>query len=237
MKTLFAIALLGLLAAAFFWERNAMDGLRAQNESLRAEKLEAGQLADENRELPGLRAAAGPTQRSDHTELLRLRNEVRRLRAQQQEAEKLRAANQRVAEEIKSGKFTPRRLADMEGAVPREKWAFAGFATPEATAQSFFAGLASGEPEQFLNCLTPNLAAKMRAEMVQDPQRKQEEFKKAFAQMANLSAFRIVQQKPRSPDTVLLEIQVTVDGERMPMPLQRVGNEWKIDLDAQTEPE
>jgi hypothetical protein len=77
----------------------------------------------------------------------------------------------------------------------------------------------------------------MRAEMVQDPQRKQEEFKKAFAQMANLSAFRIVQQKPRSPDTVLLEIQVTVDGERMPMPLQRVGNEWKIDLDAQTEPE
>ena len=46
MKTLFAIALLGLLAAAFVWERNAMDGLRAQNESLRAENLEAGQLAE-----------------------------------------------------------------------------------------------------------------------------------------------------------------------------------------------
>jgi hypothetical protein len=162
---------------------------------------------------------------------------VRRLRAQQQEAEKLRAANQRVADEIKSGKFNPRRLVDMEGAVPREKWTFAGFATPEATVQSFFAGLASGEVEQFINCLTPNLAAKFRAEMAKDPARKQEDFKKGIAQMANLSAFRIVQQKPRSPDTVLIEIQMTVDGERMPMPLQRVGNEWKIDLEAQTGPE
>ncbi len=238
MKTLFALIMVGLLAAGFFWERSASDRLRIENESLRAEKLEADQLAAENRDLPELRAAAGATKRSDdRTELLRLRNEVRRLRAQQQEAEKLRAANQRVAEEITSGKFTPRRLADLEGAVPREKWTFAGFATPEATAQSFFAGLASGEPEQFLNCLTPNLAAKMRAEMVKDPERKQEEFKKGIAQMANLSAFRIAQQRLRSPDTVVLDIQMTVDGERMPMPLRRVGNEWKIDLGGQVESE
>ena len=237
MKILLALILVGLLAAGWFWERSASDKLRMENEALRPEALEAGQLADENRDLPALRAAAAPAQRGDRTELLRLRNEVRRLRAQQQEVEKLRAANQRVAEEIKSGKFAPRRLADMEGAVPREKWTFAGFATPEATAQSFFAGLASGEIEQFVNCLTPGLAAKMRAEMVNDPARKQEEFKKGIAQMANLSAFRIVHQKPRSPDRVLLEIQMTVDGERMPMPLQRVGNEWKIDLNAQTEPE
>ena len=115
------MALLGLMAVAFFWERSAMVGLRAQNESLRAENAEAGQLAGENRELEGLRAAAGTTKRTDRTELLRLRNEVRRLRVQQQEVEKLREANQRVAEEIKAGKFTPRRLADMEGAVPREE--------------------------------------------------------------------------------------------------------------------
>src|SRR5262245_41096262 len=106
MKTLLAIALLGLLAVAFYWERNVTAGLRAQNESLRAESAEAAQLADASRELEGLRAAAGKTGRVDRAELLRLRNDVRKLRAQQQEAEKLRAANQRVADELKSGKFT-----------------------------------------------------------------------------------------------------------------------------------
>ena len=242
MKTLFAIALLGLLAAVFLWERSAMVGLRVQNEALRAENAEARQLVEQNRELEGLRAAGGSTKRLDRAELLRLRNEVRRLRAQQQDVEKLRAANQRVAEELKSGNFTPRRLADVEGAVPRQKWTFAGFATPEATVQSFFAGVASGEMEQFINCMTPNHAAKMRAELGnevpgnEDPGER-EEFKKILAKMASLSAFRIAQREPRSPDTMVFEIQLTFDGARMPMSLVRVGNEWKLDLDANLEPE
>ncbi len=104
---------------------------------MRADKLEAERLANENRDLPNLRASQPATvERGGDVELLRLRNEVRQLRAQQSETAKLRAANQRAAEELKSGRFTPRRLADMEGAVPREKWSFAGFATPEATVQN-----------------------------------------------------------------------------------------------------
>ena len=228
MKTIFAIALLGLLAAAFFWERNAMDGLRAQHESLRAEKLEAVQLADENRDLPGLRAAADPAGRSDHTELLRLRNEVRRLRAQQQEAEKLRAANQRVAEEIKSGKFTPRRLADMEGAVPREKWTFAGFATPEATVQSFLAAFASGDPEQFIRCLPPRDAELMRQKMAQDPESFRKDFLGEFDKLGKVSAFRITGTRSIDDERMEVRVQVVADGESMPLPLRRVGNEWKL---------
>jgi hypothetical protein len=229
MKALFAIALLGLLAAAFFWERKAVNGLRAQNEALRAEKEEAGQLADANRDLQALRAAAGPAPRSDRTELLRLRNEVRQLRAQQQEVEKLRAANQRVADEVKSGKFTPRRLADMEGAVPREKWTFAGFATPEATVQSFFAGIASGDPEQVMRCMPTRQAELMKQEMAQDP----ESFRKNFSKVASVSAFRITGTRKsllddRMEDRMEVLVQVVADGESMPLPLQRIGNEWKL---------
>jgi hypothetical protein len=228
MKTLFAIALLGLLAAAFVWERNAMNGLRAQNESLRAEKQEAGQLAGENRDLVGLRAAAGPAGRSDHTELLRLRNEVRRLRALQQEAEKLRAANHRVAEEIKSGKFTPRRLADVEGAVPREKWAFAGFATPEATVQSFLAAIVSGDPEQFLRCLSTRDAEQMRQKMAQDPESFRKDFLGELDKIGKVSAFRITGTRSTDDDRMEILVQVVADGESMPLPLHRVGNEWKL---------
>jgi len=228
MKTLLAIALLGLVAAAVFWERNAMDGLRAQNESLRAEKLEAGQLADENRDLPGLRATAGTAQRSDRTELLRLRNEVRRLRAQQQEAEKLRAANQRVAEEIRSAKFTPRRLADVEGAVPCEKWTFAGFATPEATVQSFLAAIASGDIEQVMRCMPAEESERMKQQLAKDPESFRKEFLGGMEKFGKLTAFRITGRRSIDDDRMEVLVQVVADGESMPLPLHRVGNEWKL---------
>ena len=228
MKTLFAIAVIGLLAAIFLWERNAMVGLRVQNESLRAESVEATQLADENRELEGLRAAGGPAKRSDRAELLRLRNEVRRLRAQQQEVEKLRAANQRVAEELKSGKFTPRRLADMEGAVPREKWTFAGFATPEATVQSFFAAITSGDPEQIMRCMPSDEAEQMRQQFARNPEAFRKNYMGEFNKFGNISAFRITGTRSIDDDQMEVLVQAVADGESMPLPLQRVGSEWKL---------
>src|SRR3954471_7474076 len=133
MKAIYTIMTFGIVVAASLWERKAISTVTVENSALRAEQLEAEQLADENRALPrpGSTQAAG-LDASARSELLSLRNEVGRLRAQRAELEKLRAANQQLAEELKSGHFTPRRLADMDGSVPREKWTFAGFATPEA---------------------------------------------------------------------------------------------------------
>jgi hypothetical protein len=205
-----------------------MNGLRSQNESLRAENLDAGQPAAENRELPGLRAAAGPANQSDRTELLRLRNEVRRLRAQQQEAEKLRAANQRAAEEIKNGKFNPRRLADIEGAVPREKWTFAGFATPEATVQSFFVAITSGDIEQVMRCMPVQDADNIRQQMAQDPASFRKDFFGGLDKFGKLTAFRITGTRSTEDDRMEVLVQVVADGESMPLPLHRVGNEWKL---------
>src|SRR5262245_34181072 len=170
MKTLALLMLAGLMLAAFLWERRSAGELRAENEKLLRDKLECDQLAEANRELPALRATDGEAKKVDRNELLRLRNEVRRLRAQQQEVEKLRAANQRVADEIKSGKFAPRRLADMEGFVARENWAFAGFATPEAAVQSFLAAVLSYDIEQVLRCMSPELAQSLRQQAKTNPE-------------------------------------------------------------------
>ena len=232
MKFLIAIILLTLFAATILWERGASSRLRAENESLAGAKLEAEQLAAENQDLPKLRAAApAPEDRSGNRELLRLRNEVRQLREQQQEAEKLRAANQRIAEEIKSGKYTPRRLADMEGAVPREKWTHAGFATPEAAIQSFFTAVASGQPEQVLNCMSPRSMERMKKQMNEDPERFRDEFAKAMEMFGKVSGFRIVETRSKDGALDRLEamVQVAADGETMPLPLRRVGNEWRFD--------
>ena len=110
MKSLLAIATLALLIATGWWERTQTDRLRANNEALRADQREVERLAAEKREQPKLSAAPSePEPQGGKTELLRLRNEVRQVRAQQLEADELRSGNQRVAEEIKSGRFTPRR--------------------------------------------------------------------------------------------------------------------------------
>ena len=228
MKVLFAITLLGVLAVTFFLERNSMVGLREQNESLRAGNLEGEQLAEANRELPALRAAAGTAKRTDRNELLRLRNEIRKLRAQQQEVDKLRTANQLVADEIKSGKFTPRRLADLPGAVPREKWAFAGFATPEAAVQSFVVAIASGDPEQVMRCIPARDAELMKQQMAQNPEAFRKNFMGELDKIGKVSAFRITGTRNVDNDRTEVLVQVVADGESMPFPLKREGNEWKL---------
>lgn len=232
MRVLVSLTLLAVLAGAFLWERHAITTLRARNEALRAQGDEARQLAEDTRDLESLRAsAASAGQRRDNTELLRLRNDIRQLRAQQQEVEKLRAANQRVAAEIQAGKFSPRRLSDQPGAVPREKWAFAGFATPEAAVQSFFAALSTGDPEQFLRCAGPQGAERMRREMLKDPERFRKDFAEELGKMGKVSAFRITDTRVRNDDPDRLEIlvQVVAEGEAMPLPLRRIGNEWKFE--------
>ena len=205
-----------------------MVGLRAQNESLRAGNSEAEQLAEANRELPALRATAGSAKRTDRNELLRLRNEIRKLRAQQLEVDKLRVANQRVADEIKSGKFTPRRLADMEGALPSEKWTFAGFATPEAAVQSFFAAASSGDIAQIVRCFEPNQGQYLREEFEKDPERARRKFLQIGA-FGSASAFRIVETRNDSSEEVEVHVQAAVDGAVLPLQLQRIGAEWKLD--------
>jgi len=229
MKAILALLGVVVFAAAFFWEQSQLLRLRAGNEALRVEQREADQLAAENRELPKLRSE-GEAPKFDRTELLRLRNQAGKLRAQQQEINKLRAANGRLAEEIKAGKFTPRRLADMEGAVPREKWVYAGFATPEATVQSFLSAVLSGDPEQFANCMTPEDAVRMREEMARDPDGFRKSLEKEFGKTSTLSAFRITGVVPKGSDggKVEVRLQLVADGESMPLPLKRVGNEWKL---------
>jgi len=227
MKVLCAILVLAIFGVLVAWERKAIATLSVENNALRAEKLEAEQLAGENRELPNPRQSAG-VDRGANVELLRLRNEVRQLRAQQAELEKLRAANQHLAEELKSGHFTPRRLTDMEGAVPREKWTFAGFTTPEAALQSFFAGMAAGDPEQLILCMAPQAALDFRKQLADDPEKVRKEFAEEFGKLSQASGFRITGTRNLGDNKIELKVQVAADGQSMPLPLIRIGEEWKI---------
>jgi hypothetical protein len=240
MKAIFGIALLAALVTVVAWERSSIGRLRAANESLRAQKIEAERLEAENRDLPKFRGDAGTdplaVEAGPVTELLRLRAEVSRLRGQPQEAARLRAENERIATEIKSGKFAPKRLADMEGFIRREKCTNAGFATPEAAAQSYFIALVSGDVEQFVRCLTPEDAEQMRRQIEENPERFGNEFQKGMAQIFGKAAgLRIAGRRDVSDETITLELQFAAEGGVMPVPLRRIGNEWKLDHSAGAE--
>ena len=209
-----------------------MRKLKAENESLRAQLLEAERLEIENRQLPELRKAA-PAAASDAAtgpsiELLRLRGEVSRLRAQPLDTAKLRAENEQLAAEIKSGKFAPKRLADMDGFVPREQWASAGLATPEAAVQSYFAAMALGDVDLFLRCLITEVAEPMRREVERDPTGFRTAFQKSGRPFGAATGVRIAGRRHLSDDTVQLHVQFAAEGSSTPMILRRVGNEWKI---------
>jgi len=233
MKAILGIVLFGAVVVAAVWERNSIGKLRAENEALRAERLEADQLANENRELPELRTAAGATVAEENagpsTELLRLRGEVSRLRAQTQDSSKLRGENERIAAEIASGKFAPRRLANMEGFLPREQWESAGLATPEAAVQSYFAAMVSANVDLLLRCLTPENAEPMRRLFQEDPVRFRTDQKQTAQVFGKAAGLRVTGQQQISEDSISLQVQFAADGTTMPMTLRRVGNEWKFD--------
>ena len=231
MKLLLTLGAVGLLLAASLWERKETSRLGSENEALRAVKAEAEQLATENRGRAKLEAnAVDPGMRVDKTELLRLRNEMRQLRAQLDETDKLRAANARLSAEIKAGPVAPRRITDLEGTVPREQWKHAGMATPEATVQSFFAAVASGNPEELIRYATPQGQEQFRKQMERDPDRFRQEFMQEFGKIAQVAGYRIQRIRPRggSEDQVEVLIQVAAEGATMPLPLRRIGQEWRL---------
>jgi len=96
--TLVGILAIGGLAAAVWLQHGSVVQLKVENQSLRAQLEEAGQLAAENERLSNLVAQAGDSPGNDQQhELLRLRGEVGMLRNQtNQMARQLREGNQRL---------------------------------------------------------------------------------------------------------------------------------------------
>jgi len=228
-KGVLAVALLAGISSVLFWERGESARLGRQNESLRAEKKEADRLAAENRELPKFRAATTtPGSRDDIAELLRLRNEVHQVRAQKQDVDRLRAENQRLADDLQSGKITPRKLSDLDGYVGRESWANAGLATPEASVQTFVWSLSTSNIEQFLHCVTPEVARQFERERREEPGRFYENFS-GLNLFRNVTGFRVAERKTLAEDKVQIGIQVVANGHVLPLPVRRVGDEWKLD--------
>ena len=224
---------IGLLIAGIaiaLAQKKGISSARAENTALRQESEEAARLARENAEAakPGGESQEAAALMEANKELPKLRNEVRQLRQQKPEIERLRAENARLANAIKSSTNIARpRLAEMEGYVAREQYSRAGFATPEATMQTFFWAVANKDITALAECVTGQARKSMEQE-IQKAAAGGKSFEEQFEPLAKLKGFRVAEKKQLSEDKVELRIQAAAGGQAMPMVLQLENGEWKL---------
>src|SRR5690242_403041 len=134
-------------------QHQAQVKLREQNQSLREQVEHLSQLKTENARLADLVAEANRAQalsKDQLSELMKLRGEVGMLRKQRKEVEKQSFL---VHDETSPAAEPPKVLSSQT--IPRDSWAFAGYATPEAALQSVAWAMSRGDVKTFFASLSP----------------------------------------------------------------------------------
>lgn len=225
LKILSGLVLVAALLTAGS-QRTSISRTRSANETLRQQSAATATLVAQpsqasNNEIDALQEA--------NRDLPKLRNEVRKLREEKREFEKLRAENERLAASLKAGpKTAAPRMSEAEGFVLREKWTHAGFATPEATVQTFFWASATKDFKSLVECMSGRERERFEKELRESSDGGAKKFEKDFAVLADMQGFRIAERKQITEDKVELHIQAAAGGHAIPMPLQRVNGEWKL---------
>jgi hypothetical protein len=166
-------------------------------------------------------------------ELLKLRGEVAQLRRQTNEMQKLQSENTRLRAAMVSAAQTQPKEASANNTnsgsfVPREAWAFAGYATPDDALRSAVWAMSSGDPNTFLASLSPRERA--RTEKQWKDKSDEQIAAEGRREMEKMSGFHILDRQVVADDEVTLRVFAEGDeGDVRRMRMKRFGSEWKID--------
>ena len=226
---IFFILLLAALIAVGVWERRSIASLRAENATLAEQQSTAQALADENAALAKrLGEAPAPAPEVNKSELLRLRNDVRRLRSAQTDPARLRAENERLSAELKSGKIRPQRLADQPGFVPRESWANLGAGTPEDALQTLFSGMRDANFEVLMGLVGEREGRAMREEYQKNPAKMREELARDGQKNFPATGYVIAGREDLGGEKIRLKVRFAAQSDPLDFEFQREGSGWKM---------
>lgn len=165
-------------------------------------------------------------------ELARLRNEVRQLRTQKPDLDRMRSENERLAARIADASKPLAPPTEEQGFVLRQNWAPAGFGSPEAAILTFFGALRDGDYQGALACMTPE-------EMKQAVDRRTQEIRpeviKDLARLGIVPGLRIAARRAHGTDafgvtdSFKIDVQSNPNGTVLTFDVRRIGNEWKVD--------
>jgi RNA polymerase sigma factor (sigma-70 family) len=245
-KTAIVSAVVVGLAMFSVMQHQAQVKLREQNESLTRQIDQLSQLAAENQNLSNLLAQANRSEAIAKEQL----------RAKEQESTKHRAAIQTLREVV-----TPPALKFDAIKLPKNSWANAGFATPQAALQTRGWAVLNGDRDLFKQSLfitddarkfAEDALVKM-AEASTDPNKAQyiqqvlnndygvEEAMLMPMMAANqnnaYTGYEILSQQSPTADDMILQVETemaSAPAQTETLNFQRFGNDWKVVIDKET---
>ncbi len=203
-------------------QRNLVRNARANNELLRGHIQMALQPPYDS----AATSAEAKTLRDSIRDLPRLRNEIRQLRGQKADLQRIQGENARLLAQLNTtNQITPRPPPTAEqGFVLNNTWAYAGFAAPEATVQTFFWAIRQQDLQTALACLTAEAAE--QTGLLRSQQ--EEIFKHMADSFGGIQGYRISNAEQSSADKIKMDIQAAVNGQALTLSLRHIGQEWKI---------
>jgi cell division protein FtsB len=159
--------------------------------------------------------------REDSAELLQLRNQAAQVIQLRAQVARLREENQQL--------HAAPHGADAAAVVPRESWAFAGYATPEAALQSLFFAMSQRDQKAFVEALSPEEAAR-HAEKFQDktPEQIAERWSRQTDKIAQITGYRILERDELPPDEMVLVVYAGAGQGLLAMQMKKAGEQWKF---------
>ena len=234
LSVLWAMALAGVT----IWlavEHQARLRLGEANTVLRQQLDPMAGLIGEHERLSNLLAQANGSQSLPDErlkELLRLRGEVGVLRQQGKEIETLRQENRQARAALESTLRTrnagTQRAAATTDYWPRDSWAFAGYANPDAALQTSVWAASKGDLRALLGSTTCELQKQVEKDL--DGKSESEATVRAMDEVARLKSVRVVNREVQADDTVVLTaaFEEGTDTHTTKLLMKKIGNEWKI---------
>jgi hypothetical protein len=212
--------------------------LGEENKALRQQLGQLAGLASENERLSNVVAQANrsqPLPDDQLRELLRLRGEVGILRQQGKELETLRNENRQVRAALESSLKTPNAGAAGAAATadywPRDSWAFAGYASPDAALQTSVWAANKGDVKAFLGGTTGEIQKSVEEHIAGKSD--SEASAELMADTGRLKSVRVVNREVEGDDTVVFMTAFEAENgtETNKMVIKKIGNEWKLSGD------
>lgn len=204
-------------------QRQQIAQLQAQEKSIRTEVKTARLSTPGTTTLQEHAPGEAPLTVEETRELMKLRNEVTRLRQRKKELEAVRAENEKLRAQLTtaSTNLAPSQVRMPPGYILRRDAQFQGFQTPEATLQSFFWALANRD----INVLAQAMGGDAYREIMAEIQRDGEEA--VWKGAGSLPGFVVTKSESRSDyeKELLLEL---MPGEEFRVLTRKEGQQWKL---------
>ncbi len=232
------VALIGSGAAAFtFWKR--AEALAGENSALRAdiETLKAAHASAADSPEAKQRDYELKRLRADAEEVHKLRGELAPMRAGAKDLERLRAENLQLRgdnQQLRTANASAAAAANPAVAprpasadqFPRDAWSFAGYASPEAALVSSIWAMREGNPQTYLQSLSPEEQARVGKDW--QTKTPTEIAAKHQSDVASITGLRVLERQPVSPNEVMMSVFIEGAGRMEKVSMKLIGNEWKF---------